>query len=53
MGYVIAAYGVVIGSLVIYGLWIQSQRRGISKQEASLQARGAAKAVGSDSSDEG
>ncbi|MBW2716163.1 MAG: hypothetical protein JRD03_08805 [Deltaproteobacteria bacterium] len=27
LGYVIAAYGIVIGSLAAYGLWVQSQRR--------------------------
>ncbi|MCH2172132.1 hypothetical protein MK489_15200 [Myxococcota bacterium] len=52
MGYVIAAYGVVIGSLVVYGLWIQSQRRGVSEQEAAMEARAAASRV-SDPSSEG
>ena len=33
LGYVIAAYGIVIGSLGAYGLWIRSQRR-------KLMARG-------------
>jgi hypothetical protein len=27
LSYVIAAYGIVIGSLAAYGLWVQSQRR--------------------------
>jgi len=27
LGYVIAAYGIVIGSLIAYALWIRSQRR--------------------------
>jgi heme exporter protein CcmD len=27
LGYVIAAYGIVIGSLAAYALWINSQRR--------------------------
>jgi hypothetical protein len=27
LGYVIAAYGIVIGSLGAYALWIHSQRR--------------------------
>jgi hypothetical protein len=27
LGYVIAAYGIVIGSLVAYGLWVCSERR--------------------------
>jgi hypothetical protein len=33
LGYVIAAYGIVIGSLVAYALWIRSERR-------KLMARG-------------
>lgn len=33
MGYVIAAYVIVIGSLVAYGLWIQSQRRALMRGE--------------------
>jgi hypothetical protein len=33
LGYVIAAYGIVIGSLGAYALWIRSQRR-------KLRARG-------------
>ncbi len=36
MGYVIAAYSVVIGSLVLYGLWLQAGRRAVAKQEAGL-----------------
>jgi hypothetical protein len=27
LGYVIAAYGIVIGTLVVYALWIVGQRR--------------------------
>jgi hypothetical protein len=33
LGYVIAAYGIVIGSLGVYALWIRSERR-------KLMARG-------------
>ena len=32
MGYVIAAYGVVIGALMIYGLWVRSQRRALRRE---------------------
>ncbi len=39
MSYVIAAYGVVIGSLVAYGLWLQAQRLGAARQEEGLAAR--------------
>jgi hypothetical protein len=34
MGYLIAAYAVVIGSLVAYGLWIQAQRRALRRRAA-------------------
>ena len=33
MGYLIAAYALVLGTLLAYGLWLQSQRR-------ALMARG-------------
>ena len=33
MGYLIAAYALVLGTLLVYGLWLQSQRR-------ALMARG-------------
>lgn len=33
MGYVIAAYLVVIGSLVVYGVWLQTQRRALMRAE--------------------
>ncbi len=39
MSYVIAAYSVVIGSLVLYGLWLQAGRREAGKQLAGLLAR--------------
>ena len=29
MGYLIAAYALVLGTLLVYGLWIQSQRRAL------------------------
>ena len=32
MGYLIAAYGIVIGSLVAYALWIHNQRRKLRGQ---------------------
>lgn len=31
MGYVIAAYVVVLGSLLVYGLRVQAQRRALSR----------------------
>lgn len=40
MSYVIAAYTVVIGSLVLYGLWLEAGRRAVAKQEAVLLGRG-------------
>jgi len=42
LGYVIAAYGIVIGSLVVYALWIHGQRRklmGRSEQEPNDSKR--------------
>ena len=36
MGYVIAAYIVVIGSLVVYGVWLQIQRRALMRVEQTL-----------------
>ncbi|MDJ0850369.1 MAG: hypothetical protein QNK04_18515 [Myxococcota bacterium] len=32
MGYVIAAYTVVLGTLVVYGLWVHAQRRSLMRQ---------------------
>jgi hypothetical protein len=46
VGYLIAAYVVVVGSLLAYGLWIQAQRRALRRREA-LRPRGA----GSDATD--
>jgi hypothetical protein len=34
VGYLIAAYVVVVGSLVAYGLWIQAQRRALRRRDA-------------------
>ena len=31
MAYVIAAYGLVLGTLVIYGCWVQGQRRQLER----------------------
>jgi hypothetical protein len=33
LGYVIAAYIVVVGSLVVYGVWLQAQRRALMRAE--------------------
>jgi hypothetical protein len=35
VGYAIAAYAVVVGSLVAYGLWIQAQRRALRRRDAA------------------
>ena len=35
MGYVIAAYVVVLGTLVVYGLWIHAQRRSLMREADS------------------
>ena len=32
MGYLIAAYALVLGTLLVYGLWLQSQRRALMGQ---------------------
>jgi hypothetical protein len=29
LGYLIAAYALVLGTLLVYGLWLQSQRRAL------------------------
>jgi len=34
VGYAIAAYAIVVGSLVAYGLWIQAQRRALRRRDA-------------------
>ena len=38
LSYVIAAYAIVIGSLVGYGLWIQLQRRALIRESAQRSA---------------
>ena len=42
MGYLIAAYIVVVGSLLAYGLWIQAQRRALRRRDEGPGAGGAA-----------
>ena len=38
MGYLIAAYALVLGTLLVYGLWLQGQRRAlIARDEAGDQ----------------
>jgi hypothetical protein len=32
LGYLIAAYGIVVGSLVVYALWINNERRKLKSQ---------------------
>lgn len=39
MGYALAAYVLVIGTLVGYGLWIQAQRRALMRREPRDGAR--------------
>ena len=41
MGYVIAAYAVVLGSLLAYGLRLRAQRRALMRRER-LEGEGAA-----------
>ena len=38
MGYLIAAYAVVVGSLLAYGLWIQAQRRALRRRAEQRRA---------------
>jgi hypothetical protein len=42
VGYLIAAYVVVVGSLVAYGLWIQHQRRALARRGGAGAAEDAA-----------
>jgi hypothetical protein len=42
VGYLIAAYVVVVGSLIAYGLWIQSQRRALRRREEERRLGGSA-----------
>jgi hypothetical protein len=44
VGYLIAAYLVVVGSLTAYGLWIQSQRRALRRRNEERRASGPASA---------
>ncbi len=39
MGYVIAAYVIVIGSLAAYGLRVQLQRRALIRQDRAARER--------------
>jgi hypothetical protein len=32
LGYLIAAYALVLGTLLVYGLWLQSQRRALMRR---------------------
>ena len=41
MGYLIAACALVLGTLLVYGLWLQSQRRALmARDEADEQPEG-------------
>ncbi len=40
MGYLIAAYVVVVGSLLAYGLWIQAKRRALRRREGVRRGSG-------------
>jgi len=42
VGYLIAAYLVVVGSLLAYGLWIQAQRRALRRRDDGRESRDAA-----------
>jgi hypothetical protein len=42
VGYLIAAYVVVVGSLIAYGLWIQAQRRALRRRDEEHRAGGPA-----------
>jgi hypothetical protein len=42
VGYLIAAYVVVVGSLLAYGLWIQAQRRALRRRDLERRAGGSA-----------
>jgi hypothetical protein len=33
LGYLIAAYGIVVGSLVVYALWLYNERRKLRGQD--------------------
>jgi heme exporter protein CcmD len=36
LGYVVAAYAVVIGSVLAYAIWVQRERRRIGRELAAL-----------------
>lgn len=38
LGYAIAAYAIVIGSLLGYGLWVQARRRELMRRMQALEA---------------
>jgi hypothetical protein len=40
VGYLIAAYVVVVGSLLAYGLWIQAQRRALRRRDEERRMAG-------------
>jgi hypothetical protein len=40
MGYVIAAYSVVLGTLVAYGLWVEAQRRALKRDAEERREAG-------------
>ena len=42
MGYVIAAYAIVLGSLVVYGLRVQAQRRALARSDEASAREDAA-----------
>jgi len=46
VGYLIAAYVVVVGSLVAYGLWIQAQRRALRRRDEQRASGAASDAFG-------
>jgi hypothetical protein len=46
MGYLVAAYVLVVGSLLAYGLWIQAQRRALRRRDEVLRGRGRSGAGG-------
>lgn len=40
LGFVSAAYGIVIGSLLAYGIWVQRERRRLARELAELARPG-------------
>jgi hypothetical protein len=39
VGYAIAAYALVLGTLAAYGLWIHAQRRALRRREELARSR--------------